>query len=70
MIWTGDVTILDGTGGWTGDPKKIILTMISSIQLKELEELVYNIDPDAFLHHGVRVSTSKARDFQHARYTK
>nr|WP_321259397.1 YitT family protein [uncultured Pseudodesulfovibrio sp.] len=46
------VTILDGTGGYTGDPKKVILTMISSIQLKELEELVYTIDPDAFFIMG------------------
>ncbi|WP_319541855.1 YitT family protein [uncultured Pseudodesulfovibrio sp.] len=46
------VTILDGTGGWTGNPKKIILTMISSIQLKQLEELVYTIDPDAFFIMG------------------
>lgn len=46
------VTLLDGTGGYTGDPKKVILTMISSMQLKELEELVYTIDNDAFLIMG------------------
>ncbi|NDV18841.1 DUF2179 domain-containing protein [Pseudodesulfovibrio sp. JC047] len=46
------VTILDGTGGYTGDPKKVLLTMISSIQLKELEGLVYSIDPDAFFIMG------------------
>ena len=46
------VTILDGTGGWSGDPKKVILTMISSMQLKELEELVYTIDNDAFFIMG------------------
>lgn len=46
------VTLLDGHGGYTGDPKKIVLTMISSMQLKELEELVYNIDPDAFFIMG------------------
>lgn len=46
------VTVLDGTGGWSGDPKKVILTMISSIQLKRLEELVYSIDPDAFFIMG------------------
>ncbi|MBG0790649.1 MAG: YitT family protein [Desulfovibrionaceae bacterium] len=45
-------TLLDGHGGFTGEPKKVVLTMISSIQLKELEELVYNIDPDAFLIMG------------------
>jgi len=46
------ITMLDGTGGYTGDPKKVILTMISSMQLKELEELVYNIDEDAFFIMG------------------
>jgi len=46
------VTLLDGHGGYTGDPKKVVLTMISSMQLKEVEELVYNIDPDAFFIMG------------------
>lgn len=45
-------TLLDGHGGYTGNPKKVVLTMISSMQLKELEELVYNIDPDAFIIMG------------------
>ncbi|MCJ2165383.1 MULTISPECIES: YitT family protein [unclassified Pseudodesulfovibrio] len=46
------VTILEGTGGYTGDPKKVVLTMIASMQLKELEELVYTIDPEAFFIMG------------------
>jgi len=46
------VTFLKGTGGWTGDPRDVILTMVSSIQLKRLEELVYEIDPDAFTIMG------------------
>lgn len=46
------VTLLDGTGGWSGDPKKVIMTMISSIQLKQLEQLVFAIDPDAFFIMG------------------
>ena len=46
------VTLLDGTGGWSGDPKKVILTMISSMQLKRLEELVYSVDPGAFFIVG------------------
>ncbi|QGY40013.1 DUF2179 domain-containing protein [Pseudodesulfovibrio cashew] len=46
------VTILEGTGGYSGDPKKVVLTMISSMQLKELEELVYTIDNDAFFIMG------------------
>lgn len=46
------LTLLDGTGGWSGDPKKVILSMVSSIQLKQLEELVYGIDPEAFFIIG------------------
>ncbi len=46
------VTMLKGTGGWSGDPKEVVLTMISSMQLKRLEELVYTIDPDAFFIMG------------------
>lgn len=46
------LTLLDGTGGFTCDPKRVVLTMVSSMQLKELEELVYNIDEDAFLIMG------------------
>jgi len=46
------VTLLKGTGGWSGAPKDVILTMVSSIQLKRLEELVYSIDPDAFFIMG------------------
>jgi len=46
------VTILKGSGGWTGDSKEVILTMVASIQLKRLEELVYEIDPDAFTIMG------------------
>ncbi|WP_338668262.1 YitT family protein [Pseudodesulfovibrio methanolicus] len=46
------VTILEGTGGYTGEPRKVVMTMISSMQLKELEEVVYTIDPDAFFIMG------------------
>ena len=46
------VTMLDGSGGWSGDSKKVMLTVISSIQLKRLEELVFSVDPDAFFIMG------------------
>ena len=46
------VTLLHGKGGWTGAPREVILTMVSSIQLKRLEELVYGIDPNAFTIMG------------------
>jgi uncharacterized membrane-anchored protein YitT (DUF2179 family) len=46
------VTLLEGRGGWSNDPKQVLLTMVSSLQLKRLEELVYTIDPDAFTIMG------------------
>ncbi len=46
------VTMLQGTGGYSNNPREVILTMISSIQLKRLEELAYTIDPDAFFIMG------------------
>lgn len=41
-------TYLDGTGAYTGTPKKVLLTVVNNIQLKRLEEIVYTIDPNAF----------------------
>ena len=45
-------TLLHGQGGYSGQPKKIVLTMVNNIQLKRLEELVYASDPHAFLIIG------------------
>ncbi len=41
-------TYLDGHGAYTGESKKVLLTVVNNIQLKRLEETVYSIDPDAF----------------------
>ena len=38
-------TLLSGTGGYSGTPKQIVLTVINNIQLKRLEEIVFTIDP-------------------------
>jgi uncharacterized membrane-anchored protein YitT (DUF2179 family) len=38
-------TLLSGTGGYSGAPKQIVLTVINNIQLKRLEEIVFTIDP-------------------------
>ena len=46
------VTMLKGTGGWSNKDKEVVLTMISSMQLKRAEELVYTIDPNAFFIMG------------------
>lgn len=40
-------TLLNGTGGYSGAPKQIVMTVINNIQLKRLEEIVFTIDPDA-----------------------
>jgi len=42
------VTYLSGQGAYTGNPKKILLTVVNNIQLKRLEEVIYTIDPAAF----------------------
>lgn len=43
------VTFLDGTGGYTNDPKKVILTIITLTELAKLKEMVFDIDRDAFV---------------------
>jgi uncharacterized membrane-anchored protein YitT (DUF2179 family) len=42
------VTYLNGQGAYTGNPKKILLTVVNNIQLKRLEEAIFTIDPAAF----------------------
>jgi uncharacterized membrane-anchored protein YitT (DUF2179 family) len=42
-------TYLHGSGTYTEKRKRIILTVVNNYQLKRLEELVFNIDPQAFL---------------------
>jgi uncharacterized membrane-anchored protein YitT (DUF2179 family) len=42
------VTFLYGRGGYTGKPKKVMLTVVNNYQLKRLEEAVFGIDSDAF----------------------
>lgn len=43
------VTLLHGEGGYTGDPKKVILCAIKRNQIAHLKEAVKEVDPDAFL---------------------
>lgn len=45
-------TVLDARGGWSGEERKVVLTMLNNIEMKRLEELIYNIDPDAFTIMG------------------
>ncbi len=43
------VTFLNGSGGYTGKAKRIILTVVHNYQLKRLEEAALSIDPKAFI---------------------
>ncbi len=42
-------TLIKGSGGYTGEKKEIILTVVNNYQIKRVEEIAFNIDPDAFL---------------------
>ena len=42
-------TMLHGQGGFTGQEREVILTVVHNIQLKRLEEIVFNIDKKAFV---------------------
>lgn len=42
-------TYLHGQGAYTGKERDVILTVVSSVQVKRLEELVFTTDPDAFM---------------------
>lgn len=42
-------TLIKGAGAYTGEEKEIILTVVNNYQIKRVEEIAFNIDPDAFL---------------------
>jgi uncharacterized membrane-anchored protein YitT (DUF2179 family) len=42
-------TFLKGEGAYTGKEKDIILLVANTFQIKRIEEIVFGIDPDAFL---------------------
>jgi uncharacterized membrane-anchored protein YitT (DUF2179 family) len=43
------VTFLEGIGGYSGEPKRVILSIITLTELSRLKEMVFDIDPDAFV---------------------
>jgi len=45
-------TFLFGRGAYTGQHKKVLLTVVNNYQLKRLEEAVFTIDADAFFITG------------------
>jgi uncharacterized membrane-anchored protein YitT (DUF2179 family) len=42
-------TILFGRGAYSHSPRKVILTVVNTLQLKDVEELVFSVDPSAFV---------------------
>ncbi len=42
-------TVLDGKGAFLDQEKKVILTVISSFELKRATHIIYKIDPNAFI---------------------
>ncbi|MGC8493270.1 MAG: YitT family protein [Syntrophobacteraceae bacterium] len=43
------VTYLDGSGGYSGREKKVILSIITTAEVSKLKQLVFDIDPQAFV---------------------
>jgi uncharacterized membrane-anchored protein YitT (DUF2179 family) len=42
-------TFLEGRGAYTGSKKDVLMTVVNNLQIKRLEELVFGIDPEAFV---------------------
>ena len=42
-------TYLEGTGSYSGAPRKVIMTVVKPAQIADLKEAVMGIDPNAFL---------------------
>jgi len=43
------VTLIEGQGGYTKEPKKIIFCVITRLELAEMKHIVSEIDPNAFI---------------------
>lgn len=43
------LTVLPGEGGFTGEPRPVLMTVISRLEVPALRRLVQDTDPDAFL---------------------
>jgi uncharacterized membrane-anchored protein YitT (DUF2179 family) len=42
-------TFIEGTGAYTGSSKKVIFSIITLTELPKMKELVFDIDPNAFM---------------------
>lgn len=56
------VTLLNGEGGYKGNPTQLVLTVISNRELIKVEKLIHRIDPECFLVVS-RVSEVRGRGF-------
>lgn len=60
------VTYLRGSGGYTGDDKKVIFSVVSRVEEAKLKSIVDEIDPQAFLAvgniHDVKGGRFKKKD--------
>lgn len=56
------VTMLSGSGGYSDQPEKILLSVISNRELPHLQKLILGIDPEAFIIVN-RVSEVAGRGF-------
>ncbi|MDR9506029.1 YitT family protein [Brevibacillus agri] len=43
------VTLLDGSGGYTGDARKVLMAVVSQSEVSKLKIMVRSVDPDAFI---------------------
>ena len=43
------VTALKGTGMYTGEARDVLLCAVTEVQVPHLEEIVYRVDPNAFV---------------------
>lgn len=44
------VTIMDGEGAYTGEGRKVLITVITRYQLSEVKEMITEVDPNAFVN--------------------
>lgn len=56
------VTLLTAEGGYSGEPKQMLLSVVSTRELPRLERIIHDIDPYSFMVVS-RVSEVKGRGF-------
>jgi uncharacterized membrane-anchored protein YitT (DUF2179 family) len=46
------VTILEGTGAYTGEPRPVLYCVVTRSEVQQLKTIVHEIDPKAFMVVG------------------